>query len=133
VRYKGKVICGFAVVLTIFGLNTKSSFAQQETGLRYASRRSTERFLYNRPTVSPYLQLTNANSGFGLPNYFAYVRPALEARQAAQQQEQSIQALSTQLNSVQRDIRRDENMLFQTGHPTRFMNFSHFFPAMQAP
>jgi hypothetical protein len=75
----------------------------------------------NRPTTSPYLNLTRP----GIPgvNYYNLVRPEFEFRNA-------VQGLQGQLNQQQQTIARDttEAGLPVTGHATRFQNYSHYFP-----
>jgi len=62
--------------------------------------RSTQNYLYNRPTVSPYLNLTTRDANQGLPQYFTSVRPRLEQRQRQVAQQRQNSQLQRQLNQV---------------------------------
>ena len=71
-------------------------------------RNATRNFVYNRPTVSPYVNLATPNNSVGLSNYFTYVRPQLEQQeQAIAQQRQSAQ-MQQQLNQVQDQVRETQ-------------------------
>ncbi len=80
---------------------------------------------YNTPILSPYL---NLNRG-GLPaiNYFGLVRPQVETQQSLQTLGQQQQILQQQLLSTTEMGRPTEGA---SGHPTYFMNYSHYFPQM---
>src|SRR4029079_6348897 len=54
----------------------------------------------SRPAVSPYLNLLNTNR-FGISNYQTLVRPLIEQREAAQQNQANIQQLQQQFQSGQ--------------------------------
>ena len=75
--------------------------AQYGTGGARTVRGATRNFLYNRPTVSPYLNLTSRNSNMGLSNYFTLVRPQLERRQQDVAQRRQTAQIQAQLNHVQ--------------------------------
>ena len=86
------------------------------------------------PTVSPYLSLL-ANQQTGLPTYFTRVRPQLEAQRRAREQDRQndqLQRLQSQVNTVRRDLTRSQQNtgVFPTGHPTRFANYSHYYPTL---
>jgi hypothetical protein len=93
---------------------------------------SPTRHILDRPTVSPYLNLLlgDSDSSLGaIPSYFTQVRPQLEARERARQQAREIKGLQRQVTSVRNDISRlGKPSARTTGHPTRFMNFSHYYP-----
>ena len=97
---------------------------------------SIDNYLYNRPTVSPYLNLSRTNSGSFLPNYHALVRPELQRREQAARQTAHIARNARQLQQVQRDLRqtqdRQRRMGLVTGHPTRFMSYLHYYPQPRA-
>lgn len=97
--------------------------------------RSFNDYLYNRPTVSPYLNLLRTDTGAIFPNYHTLVRPRLEERRALAEQSARIQNMSRRLNQVQREVERGRgpNGELITGHPTRFGNYSHFFPELGIP
>jgi len=84
---------------------------------------------YARPTVSPYLNLLRGSGEGNLPNYYTLVRPQLQARAAAFQQQQSIQNLQRQINSLPRRDRISgvSGEIRTTGHPTVFQNYSHYY------
>jgi hypothetical protein len=88
--------------------------------------------IYDRPTVSPYLNLLRPQGGVGIPNYQSLVRPEMQQRRTNQLQERQISQLqnkvyqgpsSTTNNGSPQEIRT-------TGHVTRFMNHSSFYPAL---
>jgi hypothetical protein len=117
-----------SVALALFGGLAASSeaFAQRNN-----SALRTQRSLYNRPTVSPYLNLLQPQGG-GLPNYQTLVRPALEQRnQNLQMQRQISQLQSSVIENNVRD-QRGEAMFRPTGHSTGFFYYSHFYPGMQS-
>ena len=91
---------------------------------------SPTRQILDRPTVSPYLNLLLGDSSLNdLPSYFTQVRPQLESRERARQQARQIKGLQRQVTSVRHDISRmGKPGARTTGHPTRFMNFSHYYP-----
>lgn len=83
----------------------------------YASRS-----LYRNPSVSPYLNLLQNNSGLTslTPNYQAFVRPQLEARRQAQATNRSLQTLGSQVGGLQQQLgqpTRAGGLLRPTGRP----------------
>lgn len=81
----------------------------------------------NRPALSPYFNLTRRESGSSL-NYHTMVRPQIEAQYQAQYQQRQIQQL-------QRQVSRPASQATAggaTGHPSYFMNLSHFYPGLGA-
>ena len=96
--------------------------------------RSIQNQLTNRPTVSPYLRLLNTNNSTSIggvqPVYQTQVRPALEARQRQQQQSRQIQQIQTDLNRMRTQYTRPSSGYMSTGHPTRFMTYSHYYPGL---
>jgi TolA-binding protein len=92
--------------------------------------RATRDYVLNRPTVSPYLNLLRAGTGYDA-NYQTLVRPALQNRQQARQQQSSINQLQSRVTNMQGQMvseRRQQGSRFSTGHPTRFMVYLHYFP-----
>jgi hypothetical protein len=82
-----------------------------------------------RPSVSPYLNLTNQRNS-GISNYFTLVRPQIQAREALVRQQ-------AQISQVQRQVQRGQPggvpvrgspEIRGTGHETAFFNHLHFFP-----
>ena len=90
----------------------------------------------NNPTVSPYLRLLqgngNAQAGFGGANavYQTQVRPAIERRQQAAQQQAQIQGIQRNLGQLRQQFARPTQGFMQTGHATRFMSYSHYYPTL---
>lgn len=89
-------------------------------------------YILSRPTVSPYLNLLRNDGISGIANYQTLVRPQIEQRELAVQQENENLRLQRQLNSQQTSIegiqRQRAQRVFSTGHRTRFMNYGDFFP-----
>jgi hypothetical protein len=86
-------------------------------------------------TVSPYLNLLN-RQGNGLPNYQTLVRPQLQTDQNFARQQSQIQRLQRQQQAglTQGGLGGPRGISTQirgTGHVTRFMDTSHFFPVRQ--
>ncbi len=86
------------------------------------------------PRFSAYLGLLR-NDGGPLPNYFQFVRPQTQIQDAFRQQEralqrqrQNTQALSRQLNSIQR---QQQTGVRPTGVAGGFRRYSHFFPSLR--
>ena len=122
------LICGG--LLSFFPLD-----AHGQLGLRRPSS-SVRSYILNRPSVSPYLSLLNRDDlSVGLPTYHTRVRPQIEAEQRAKEQAQQteqIRQLQSRVSSVRRDLTsaQNNNAVFPTGHPTRFRNYSHYYPAL---
>lgn len=116
-------------VCTLLALIGLAVFSSDGYAQRNNAALRTQRSLYSRPTVSPYLNLLQPQGG-GLPNYQTLVRPALEQRQRNQDTARQISALQSSVveNSV-RD-QRGEAMFRPTGHGTGFFYYSHFYPGM---
>ena len=81
-----------------------------------------------RPSVSPYLNLYR-NDSSALPNYQTLVRPQLQQQSVNQSQQTDISRLQQQL-AAKGSSR--QTSLPQTGHPTRFRYFSHFYGPTRA-
>jgi hypothetical protein len=100
------LLCIAASFLALGGKNEASAQAFVPRG--GSSYNMTRNFLYNRPTVSPYLNLTTRDAVAGLPNYFTMVRPQVEMReQESMRQRQSAQ-MQQQLNQVQDQVRNSQ-------------------------
>jgi hypothetical protein len=79
----------------------------------------------NGPTVSPYLNLLQNNNILGPPsNYQSLVKPLIDQRNAIQRQGNSIQQL--QQSSLGSGASSSAGGR-ATGHPSFFMNYSHYF------
>lgn len=70
-------------------------------------RNRTRNFLYNRPTISPYVNLGSRGTT-GLSTYHTLVRPQLERQQQDVAQQQQTQRMQQQLNRVQNDFRESQ-------------------------
>lgn len=88
--------------------DANSAHAQYSGSAVRSMRFATNNYLYNRPTVSPYLNLTYRNSSYGLSNYFTQVRPRVEAqqRQQSQQRTETQMRAQAQMNQVQEQMRQ---------------------------
>ena len=102
---------------------------------------ATRNFLYNRPTVSPYLNLTTRDSNYGMSNYFTLVRPEVERREQEMAQRQQAARMQTQLNQVQQQAAQTQSQMTDMmltgrvgwssrGMP-RFGSYLSFYPGFQ--
>lgn len=91
--------------------------------------RSTQSQLLGRSTVSPYLSLLQGSGQSGIPRYFTQVRPQLQARQTARQNDAKLSEIEQQVTQVESTVLQNRAQR-ATGHPTRFMNYSHFYPSL---
>lgn len=84
---------------------------------------------YNpRPTVSPYLNLLQNNQN--LPQYQTLVRPFLEQQSINDINQRDSQMMRRQINTLQgrsAGAGAGASPMRSTGHPTRFMNYSHYY------
>jgi len=88
--------------------------------------------ILSRPTVSPYLNLlTERRGGLVGLNYSLDVRPQLEARRTFEQQQRDLTSLQRQVSTNRQSIGNLVSPqgpgIRQTGHPTRFLNYSHYY------
>lgn len=106
----------------------------------YSYRANVNNIIQGRPTVSPYVALALngplVNSGFGpsVSTYQTFVRPQLEQRERAMAQQRQYLQLQEQVQG----LRNEFELNFQrngvsTGHPTRFMTHSHYYPRLDQP
>ena len=123
-----------------FLLVVQDANAQFGVGGVRSVRNSTRNFLYNRPTVSPYLQLTSRDANQGLPNYFTQVRPQIERQQQEIAQRRQSAQMQAQLNQVQSQVVQNQQqaagMMF-TGRNgwssrgfSRFGLYLNYYPGM---
>ena len=84
---------------------------------------------YNpKPTVSPYLNLLQNNQN--LPQYQTLVRPFLEQQSINDINQRDSQLMRRQINTLQgrsAGAGAGSGPMRSTGHPTRFMNYSHYY------
>lgn len=92
------------------------------------ARASLNRQIFNRPTVSPYLNLLR-QPGTGMPNYQSLVRPLVEQRRTAQMQQNQIRNLQQQVSQQSGAVRQLEEGVRPTGHTSFFMNTLQFYPS----
>lgn len=94
-------------------------------------------FLRDRPTVSPYLNLIGSQAdqqrgGITRPVYQTLVRPQLEQRRENQQTQRNMIQMQQQLSELRQSYQQSQaNVFGATGHPTRFMIYSQYFPGFQ--
>jgi hypothetical protein len=87
--------------------------------------------IYNRPTVSPYLNLLNPGAAANsVPNYFTLVKPQLEQRAALTQQRSEISRLNRQVSAGPRRSQRQQSQIRSTGHATQFMYYGPYYRQM---
>ena len=83
-----------------------------------------------RPTVSPYLNLLRDDSG-ATANYQTLVRPQMEQIDFNRQQERQFDRLDRQFQNFRSESAYPQDgsvEIRETGHTTRFMNLSHYYP-----
>ena len=101
---------------------------------RYTSRFTNRGSILSRPTVSPYLALTNfsGNGGDVSSSYFTQVRPQLANRALQQRQQRSIGRLQQNVTSIGSAVARaNTRQGFRgTGHPTRFNTYLQYYPGL---
>jgi hypothetical protein len=80
------------------------------------------------PTVSPYLLLTDVGQSGSL-NYQTLVQPLVQQRLLANQQNNSISRLGQQVKRPGQDgpSKRSGQSIGDTGHETRYLNYSHYY------
>ena len=89
---------------------------------------------YNpKPTVSPYLNLLQNGGGFNFPQYQTLVRPFFDQQSVNNRNAYDSQQLRGQVNSIQQRVNQSAvGGIRATGHPTRYMNYSHYYSLGQA-
>jgi hypothetical protein len=111
-------------LMAVLGLQQRSQ-AQYRGGLYPGGANP-----YNpKPTVSPYLNLLQGGGGaLNLPQYQTLVRPFLEQQAINDRNAFDSQLLRRQVNSLQNQTNRSAMAGGRpTGHPTRYMNYSHYY------
>jgi hypothetical protein len=129
------------LVAGLIALPQGEVFAQYSGASARSMRNATRNFLWNRPTVSPYVNLASRDSQWGLSNYFTLVRPQVEAREQAMARERQTAAMQQQLDQVQNQVRESQqeaNSMMITGQAgwssrgyPRFGTHLSFFPGFQ--
>ncbi|QDU59123.1 hypothetical protein [Aeoliella mucimassa] len=82
------------------------------------------------PTISPYLNLFREESSEELPNYHAFVRPMLQQQQTNTMNQRELNTLQSEVRqaSYQQSSATSNGGVPITGHGTRYMNTSGFYP-----
>ena len=85
---------------------------------------------YNpKPTISPYLNLLQPRGPANLPQYQMLVKPFLEQQAINERNAFDSQVTRRQVNSLQNQFNSQSvGPGRATGHPTRYMNYSHYYP-----
>ncbi len=123
------------MIAACFVLVGRAEEAQGQISQRPADYFS--RFIRDRPTVSPYLNLitsqrTQQLGGTVRTVYLTLVRPELEQRRANEQTQRNMIQMQSQLSDLRQSYQRSQsNILGATGHPTRFMIYSQYYPGFQ--
>jgi hypothetical protein len=119
---------------SVYGQFEQQVRLRRYSGARFTNARSVRGAILNRPTVSPYLALTDV-AGTGNVNsssaYFTQVRPRLENQEQSQQQQRSIMQLQRTVNTLGSSAARSQQQASRaTGHPTRFGTYLHYYPGL---
>lgn len=86
--------------------------------------------VFDRPTVSPYLNLTSSfGSNSGL-NYFTLVQPALRNRAVQQSTGQQIRSLQREVSTSARGRLQQQGRLAPTGVGARFRYYGNYYPSL---
>lgn len=90
------------------------------------------------PVVSPYLNLFREDfgDGSGGDNYNTLVRPMLQQQQINQSLQLETQAIDRRVRSISAKPAfnpQGSQTQSPTGHPTGFMYYSHYYPALMQP
>ncbi|WP_425396408.1 hypothetical protein [Aeoliella sp.] len=82
------------------------------------------------PTVSPYLNLFIEESDEAPPNYFAYVRPALQQQQTNRRAQREFNTLQREIRTVSygEAVQNQGAGVPSTGHGTRYLNRGRYYP-----
>ena len=130
------------IAISIFAAGYPTHARAQQYGRNYYNLQGYSKYsnpgqdaVFNRPTVSPYLNLLRPQGGVAIPNYQALVRPQLQQQQINQQQGRQLQQLQrrTYQGPSSQSSAGAPIAIRSTGHTTGFMNYSAYFPQLQAP
>ena len=122
--------------LVFAGLASSSclaQFSQQNRITRYSGNlRTPTSNILSRPTVSPYLALTDLTGSGNIDssrNYFTQVRPQLDSQASQQRNRQAIINVQNRVASLRSTAARQSFPgVRSTGHPTRFGTYLHYYP-----
>ena len=86
-----------------------------------------------RPAVSPYVNLQTADALGMIGGYQTLVQPFVQQRLVNNSQMASMQRLQRQVSNVEAtttttSMRRPNQIIRDTGHQTRSLNYSHYYP-----
>ena len=82
--------------------------------------------LYNRPTVSPYLNLTRPG-GVVTPNYQSLVRPQMDQQRVNRAQRGATANLQREVSNSRHQAVVPGQSIRGTGHSTNYMSYSQYF------
>ena len=83
---------------------------------------------YNRPAISPYINLLGGTGRSFESEYFTRVRPQLEFRGSYNQLGRGLSSLQGQVQQQGRQIESMKPKIGPTGHSTSFLNYGSYFP-----
>lgn len=116
--------CGILIVICISSVQLADAQEKNQFGAGYR----------NRPTVSPYLSMTDNGSGNGALNYYNIVQPQQRARRAVRRLQNELEEVDSGLST-----KRSRNSpptsstpittgrMEATGHSTSFANSGGYF------
>lgn len=136
-RFSKTALAMVGLCVAVFATDALAQSTSRNSSLRYLNPASNSaQNILNRPTVSPYLNLLGTDgTATGPARYQTLVRPQLDARQTDLRN-------SARFNSLQQDIQRvstavggvgsqqQQNYPFVTGHPSVYLNGSHYYPGL---
>jgi hypothetical protein len=130
------------MVAVLFTWIATDAVSAQYTGRGARSIRGmTRNYLWNRPTVSPYLNLVGRDGYSGMPNYQRLVLPELQRREQDASRDRQTARMQTQINQAQTQAAQAQsqvaNMMLTgrvgwsvRGFP-RFGTYLNFYPGFQ--
>ncbi len=105
---------------------TSNAQAQQLLMPRVGGYNQVEIAPTSNPVVSPYLLLANPGQS-NFYNYQTLVQPLLQQRMVTNQQNAAINRLGQQMQQAQQAPKRNGQSGRDTGHETRYLNYSHYY------
>lgn len=91
--------------------------------------------ILGRPTVSPYLALTDLTGTGAVDtsrNYFTQVRPALNNQAEQRRQQQALVQIQQSVQTMRSAVaRQSQGQARATGHPTRFNMMLQYYPGFR--
>lgn len=123
------------VVTSSLGRNSGGSPRKAATFDSFGGRTTSSKpfsSVSSSPTISPYLNLFRQNLDDNTDNYNTLVRPQLQQQQINQNFQREAQAITRHVQSLSAKPAfnpQGSEQYLPTGHPTGFMNYSHFYPS----